>query len=123
MLCSRAASHGRSSETCSCCMATCHMLQLTPTDDPAGEQACSLGKLQPAVCHAVGVSLWSDALDAAHAHDGCTSLQSLNNLKFSFCRWLEDHGTSPLTNESLRSKELIRNHALRSAIMDLQRGR
>ena len=37
------------------------------------------------------------------------------------CRWLETHDTSPLTNERLPHKGLIRNHTLRSAIMDLQR--
>ena len=34
-------------------------------------------------------------------------------------RWLQDgHRTSPMTNAPLRSPDLIRNHALRSAIAD-----
>ena len=33
--------------------------------------------------------------------------------------WLEEHSTSPLTNEPLKHRELIPNMALRSAIQEL----
>ena len=36
-------------------------------------------------------------------------------------RWLEAHDTSPLTNAALPHKGLVRNHALRSAVMEAQR--
>ena len=48
-------------------------------------------------------------------------LQSRTEAGLLDSRWLEAHDTSPLTNARLPHKGLVRNHALRSAIMEAQR--
>ena len=32
--------------------------------------------------------------------------------------WLEDHGTSPMTNMALRNRDLVPNHSLKTAIVE-----